>query len=130
MSRVSQSSWERVVAAGAGVAVVGIIGYLVVRNEKFADPNLVVLMRIILGLSVAVLGATVPGFLNVSWKGSGLGIRAGGALALFVLSLFWTPHVEQAVSPSPINQTTTGPGYPAVANTGGPVILNNNSKKE
>ena len=39
--------------------------YLVVRNEPFRDPNLVVIARTILSLSIAVLGATVPGFLNI-----------------------------------------------------------------
>jgi hypothetical protein len=102
----------------AAVAVISLIGFVVIRNEKFADPNLVVLMRIVLGLSVAIFGATVPGFLNVSWQGSGLVVRAGGALALFVLSLFWTPQVEKSDPGQIINQKTTGPNSPAVVGPG------------
>src|ERR1043165_8181374 len=104
MANTSQPSWERAISALAAVAVISLIGFVVIRNEKFADPNLVVLMRIVLGLSVAIFGATVPGFLNVSWQGSGLVVRAGGALALFVLSLFWTPQVEKSDPGQIINQ--------------------------
>jgi hypothetical protein len=50
-------------------------------------------MRIVLALAMAVFGATVPGFLNVGWRGGGLVVRAGGALALFVLTLVFTPTV-------------------------------------
>jgi hypothetical protein len=39
------------------------------------------------------LGATIPGFLQVGWKGSGLAVRAGGALALFVLTFVYTPDL-------------------------------------
>jgi len=43
---------------------------------------------------VGVLGATIPGFLQVDYNGQGMSIRAGGALALFVLTFFGTPHVS------------------------------------
>lgn len=89
-------SWERVVAGVAAAVVMLLIVYLVVRNVPFADPNLVVLTRIVLSLAVAVFGATVPGFLNVGWSLNGIVIRAGGALALFVLSLVFTPVVRPA----------------------------------
>jgi hypothetical protein len=120
-----QSTLERVFSLIAAAAVISLIGYVIIRNEKFADPNLVVMARVVMALSVAVFGATVPGFLNVSWSGSGLAVRAGGALALFVLSLFWTPKVEKSEMAPTISQTTNGPNSPAVANTG-PVVINNN----
>jgi hypothetical protein len=86
-------NFERGVATLVGLAVVSFVLYLVARNEPFVDQNLVVLMRLVLGLAMGILGATVPGFLNVSWKGGGLAVRAGGALALFVLTLVFTPTV-------------------------------------
>jgi hypothetical protein len=60
-----------------------------------------------LSLSIAVLGATVPGFLNVGWSGRGLAIRAGGALALFVLTFLLTPQIVQ--------QETHGDVSPAIS---------------
>lgn len=84
--------WERIVALVAALCWIGLVGYLVVRNEPL-DPNLVVFVRILLSVFAGVLGATIPGFLNVSVKGPGVAIRAGGALALFVISYFFTPAV-------------------------------------
>ena len=86
--------WERAAPVLTSILVVALVAYVVVRNEPFADPNLVVLIRVILSLSTAVLGATIPGFLRVDWKlRGGLMIRAGGALALFVLTFVFTPSV-------------------------------------
>ena len=87
------SLWEKGVTVTAACAIILLVGFLVIRNERFADPNLVVLSRTILSVSVAVLGATIPGFLHVGWTRGGLVVRAGGALALFVLSFAWTPQV-------------------------------------
>lgn len=84
---------ERLAACAAAGVVLLLIVYLVIRNEPFKDPNLVALTRIILSLSIAVFGATVPGFLNIDWNVSGVAIRAGGAMALFVLSYLFTPNV-------------------------------------
>ena len=92
------ATWERVLAALTAAGVVGLIGFVVVRNEPFADANIVVLIRTLLSLAIAVLGATIPGFLNVSWRGRGLAIRAGGALALFVVSYLLAPSVVPSLS--------------------------------
>lgn len=90
-------SWiEKGIAYIAALTVLGVSLFLIIRNEKFADQNLFIITRIIISFSIAVLGATVPGFLQLSWEGKGLIIRAGGALALFVLTLFVYP-------PSPPN---------------------------
>jgi hypothetical protein len=74
--------------------------------------------RIILSLSVAVLGATVPGFLNVGWSAKGFAVRAGGALALFVLTFLLTPQVVQ--------QETRGDNSPAISGVDGDVTITNN----
>lgn len=87
------SGFERMLVAVTSVFIVALVAYLVIRNEPIADQNLVVMVRILISLAVSVLGAVIPGFLNVSWKGSGLAIRAGGALALFVLTFALTPQV-------------------------------------
>jgi hypothetical protein len=77
----------------AALIVVGGSIYSIIRNEPFEDQNLVVITRIIISFSMAILGATVPGFLNLTWRGGGLIVRAGGALALFVLTFVYTPKV-------------------------------------
>jgi hypothetical protein len=59
--------------------------FLVVRNEHL-EPNVSAMVRIVLSFAIAVLGGTIPGFLKVDWSARGLLIRAGGALALFVLT--------------------------------------------
>ena len=87
------STWEKVVAVAMAALIVGVVMYLVVRNQPFADPNLVRLLRIVLSVAAGILGATIPGFLDVEWKGGGFIIRAGGALALFVITFFGSPSV-------------------------------------
>jgi hypothetical protein len=110
-------AWERVGSVLAAAVGLGVMLYLVVRNEPFRDPNLVVMARIMLSLSIAVLGATVPGFLNVGWSGKGFVIRAGGALALFVLTFLLTPQIVQ--------QKTHGDNSPAISGVGGNVTITN-----
>jgi hypothetical protein len=84
--------WEKICVVTTALLVVLLVGFLVVRNLPFRDPNLVVLIRTVLSAAVAVLGATIPGFLHVDLSTRGLTIRAGGALALFVLSFFFSPR--------------------------------------
>jgi hypothetical protein len=93
----SAKPWERAISACAAVTIVGLVGFLVIRNQPFSDPNLVVFVRIMLSFATALLGATIPGTLRVSWSGKGLAIRAAGAVSLFVITLFFTPA---ALSPT------------------------------
>lgn len=87
------SKVERLIAIAAGVAIL-IFGMLLVwRNQPISDANLVIISRILFAICAAVIGATVPGFIDLSWKGVGLSIRAGGALALFVLVYLANPPV-------------------------------------
>ncbi|MHB8269779.1 hypothetical protein [Bradyrhizobium sp.] len=101
------TSFDRIVATAASAGVFGLVGYLLIRNEPISDPRLFFALRLVLSFSTAALGATIPGFLNVRWTGNGLVIRAGGALALFLLTYVYTPdlysgHIEQR--PLQINQ--------------------------
>jgi hypothetical protein len=89
----SARTWEKVVVYSSGVAFIGLVGYLLVRNQPIADPNLVVAVRTILSVVVALFGATIPGMLRVDFSAKGLTIRAIGALALFVLTFVFTPSV-------------------------------------
>lgn len=92
-TRSSGLSFDRVAATMAALIVVGLAVFLLVRNEPIADPKLFFVLRVVLSFSAAVLGATIPGFLDLRWSGGGLAIRAGGALALFVLTFVYTPDL-------------------------------------
>lgn len=85
--------FDRVAATLAALIVVGLAVFLLVRNQPIADSKLFFVLRVVLSFSAATLGATIPGFLDIRWSGSGLALRAGGALALFVLTFVYTPDV-------------------------------------
>ena len=95
------AAWEKVVAAVVAVVIVGVVLFLVIRNQK-PDKDLFALIRIVLSLAIAALGATIPGFLNVKIeKSQSLSLRAGGALALFLLTYIFTPSVVSIQSSEP-----------------------------
>lgn len=85
--------FERRVATLCGVGVVATVVYLVVRDSRISDPGVAGAFHLILSLAVATLGATLPGFLHIIHSGKGYMIRAGGALALFVLAFFGAPKI-------------------------------------
>jgi hypothetical protein len=87
-------AWEKILAYATSILFIGVVSFLAIRNQPIADRNIVVFIRTLLSLAVAIVGATVPGMLNVDIKSTkGLAIRASGALALFVLSFWLTPKV-------------------------------------
>ncbi len=98
------SLWERIVAVSAASLVVLCCLDAAMRDKPFADPNQVVLLRTLLSFGVAALGAVIPGFLHVGVNVGGLAVRAGGALALFVLTYFYNPTVLP-VAPPPVVET-------------------------
>src|SRR5882672_3815286 len=92
-SSQGSSQFDRVAATCAALVVVGLAVFLLIRNEEIADPRLFFVLRVVLSFATATLGATIPGFLEIGWSGRGLAIRAGGALALFVLTFLYTPDL-------------------------------------
>jgi hypothetical protein len=95
------ATWEKIVAFSVAGVVVLFILICVFSSMPFDNPNKVALIRILLSLAVAVLGAVIPGFLNVGLNSKGVVIRAGGALALFVTTFFFTPTVLAQPSTDP-----------------------------
>ena len=90
-------TWEKIVSYATGLIFVATVLFLVIRNQPIADPNFVVLLRILLSLVIAVFGASVPGMLHVDMSTKkGIAIRASGALALFVISFAMTPKVHSS----------------------------------
>jgi len=92
-SRLKSTNWEKVLAYVVGMILLGVGCYLMLRNEPFRDPNFVVILRIMISLAAATIGATIPGFFHISSTNKRWTIRAGGALALFVLTYLFTPKV-------------------------------------
>lgn len=86
-------SWEKAIVYLTGLLFVGVISFLLIRNQPIADKNLVVFVRILLSVVIAAFGATIPGMLKVDFSTKGLSIRAAGALALFVITFILTPKV-------------------------------------
>jgi hypothetical protein len=86
-------TWEKIVVYTAGLLFIGLIAFLVIRNEPIADPNFAIFIRIILSTLLAAMGATIPGMLSVDFSKGGMAIRAGGALALFVITYIMTPAI-------------------------------------
>ena len=89
----ANGQFDRIAATCAALVIVGLVVFLLIRNEAIADPRLFFALRLVLSFGTAVLGATIPGFLAIGWSGSSLTIRAGGALALFALTYLYTPDL-------------------------------------
>lgn len=66
----------------------------------------------VLALSAAGVGAILPGFLNVHFKNW---LRAGGALALFVLVYFFSPSAPASFLPEPAPVPSGDPQKVAIA---------------
>ena len=72
------------------------------------------IVRIILALAAGGVAAMIPGLLSLKLGASAnMALRAGGALAVFVIVYFYSP--ARWVPPSPATtQTTIGPNSPAI----------------
>jgi hypothetical protein len=77
-----------------------------------------------LALAGGGVGAVIPGFLDVSMKvGTKLALRAGGALAVFVVLYFWSPAHWQPSHEGTVFQRTDGTNSPAQNGNGNAVII-------
>jgi hypothetical protein len=107
--------FDRIAATVAALVIVGLAVFLLIRNQPIADPRLFFVLRVVVSFSAAVLGATIPGFLDLRWSGGGLVVRAGGALALFVLTFVYTPDLVKDRNSSGVadHSTLGGTAQPA-----------------
>lgn len=103
-----RNNWQLIFAFLFGVVFLGAIFFVAVQNPQLGD-FAYTMLRIIVALAAAGIGAVLPGFLNVGFKGV---LRAGGALALFVIVYFFPP-----VSPTPVIVPVVEPKYDAKATT-------------
>lgn len=97
--------WEVIAAFVFGCVFISVI-LVVAFFKPNPTPFEYTIFRIIIALAAAGVGAILPGFLDVRFKNW---LRAGGALALFVVVYFFAPAAI------PANDPSLGPGPTADA---------------
>ena len=109
-----------------GCVALGAVLWLAFRAPTLSDQQFEIL-RIVLALAGGGVGAVVPGFLDVTVTASTkLALRAGGALAVFVILYFWSPAHWQPSHDGTVIQHTDGTNSPAQNGNGNTVIINRN----
>jgi hypothetical protein len=107
-----------------GCVAIGVVLWLAFRAETLSEQQFEIL-RIVLALAGGGVGAVIPGFLDVSMKaGAKLALRAGGALAVFIVLYFWSPAHWAPLSTGAVEQHTNGTNSPALNGNGNKVIIN------
>ena len=89
----SKNLIEKWVGLIAAMLVFALIAFVVIRNAPFADPNIVVLLRVVVAIAAGIFGGTIPGLLEVEWNLRGFIGRGTGALVLAVGTYCITPTV-------------------------------------
>jgi hypothetical protein len=119
---------EMGLAFAFGCVALAIVLWLAFRAETLNEQQFEIL-RIVLALAGGGVGAVIPGFLDVSVKASTkLALRAGGALAVFVVLYFWSPAHWQPSHDGTVIQHTEGPDSPIQSGSGNTTIYNGPAK--
>ena len=101
------AAFQRYLAFGFGVVFVTTLLVIAIAFPN-PTPFQYSVFRLVLALAAAGVAAMIPGFISVQLKDW---VRAGGALAVFVLSYFYNPAalvVENATQQSTICNVTAG----------------------
>jgi hypothetical protein len=107
-----------------GCLTLAAVLWLAFRSETLNEQQFEIL-RIVLALAGGGVGAVIPGFLDVNLQaGTKLALRAGGALAVFVVLYFWSPAHWAPPQRETVIQNTSGTGSPAQIGNGNTVINN------
>jgi hypothetical protein len=115
---------EIVLAFVFGCLALAAVLWLGFRSDSVNDQQFEIL-RIVLALAGGGVGAVIPGFLDIKMKaGTRFALRAGGALAVFVVLYFWSPAHWQPSHDGSIYQHTEGPGSPIQSGNGNKAIIN------
>ena len=59
-ARRSKNAIEKWVGLVAAMLVFALIAFVVIRNAPFADPNIVVLLRVFVAIAAGIFGGTIP----------------------------------------------------------------------
>jgi hypothetical protein len=97
--------YERIIASSVAVWVIALASYLIVVDRKL-DLTQVYFLKILLSLSVAVLVATLPGFIELKYNLLGMTVRGAGGAAAFVFVYLASPGVPalRSVASESINR--------------------------
>ena len=91
-------TWEKVAGFIFGVVLIAVLLVLAVFIPDPTAPQYAT-FKIILAVAAAGVGGVLAGFIHVEGTLAKLSVRAGGALALFVIVFFFSP-----APPPPLNQ--------------------------
>lgn len=83
-------TWEKVTMITSGLALIAVLLCLAVLVPEPTDFQIFV-FRIVLAIGASAFACVIPGFLNIESRSKLLLIRAGGALAVFVLIYILNP---------------------------------------
>lgn len=111
--------WEKILGVFLGVAFITAIFAVVVINPTLT-PDQYIFFKFILALAFAGVTGILGGYIQVEGKLKSLSIRAGGAIAVFVLVLTYTPQQQLLSSAGPTTnfEQKVEAGGTAVTNTG------------
>jgi hypothetical protein len=123
-----QARWlETALAFGFGLAAMATVLWLAFRGSELTEQQFEIL-RIVLALAGGGVGAVIPGFLDLNLKSGGkLALRAGGALAVFVVLYFWSPARWQPSSDGNVATINAPGGVVSKEINKSPITINNNS---
>jgi hypothetical protein len=98
-----------------GCCTLGAVLWLAFRSGPPLTDQQFEILRSLLALAGGGVGAVIPGFLDVNLTaGTKLVLRAGGALAVFVVLYFWSPaHWQKSPDDGSLHQYTAGQASPA-----------------
>ena len=122
-----KENWQKVTAFGCGVVFVALMLIIAIAIPNPTTTQWFV-FRVVLALAAAGIGAVIPGLIIVNVSKV---VRAGGAIALFVLVYLLNPPQLVSLPPqgNSIQQTTGGTNSPAVV-SGGDVVIGGEKQGE
>jgi hypothetical protein len=122
-----EANWEKVTAFACGVIFIVLMLMIAIAIPN-PSPTQWFAFRVVLALAAAGIGAVIPGLIVVNVSKV---VRAGGAIALFVLVYLLNPPQLVATAPQGafIQQTTGGTNSPAVI-SGGDVVIGAEKQRE
>lgn len=101
-----ETHWQSLAAVGFGLVFV-VVMLIIAIFIPHPSPFQLLVFRVVLSLAAAGIGAIIPGFLRVNVK---TWVRAGGAMALFIVVYFWNPP---ALIVNDVGANGGGEGFPS-----------------
>jgi hypothetical protein len=115
---------QAILAFGFGVVFLAALLAIVIFIPTPTDDQMVI-FRIVIAVAAGGAAAIIPGFIDLNMsRGSAFALRAGGALAVFVIVYFFDPAARLK------SNTTHGDASPININNKGPVENNANIQKK